>query len=148
MKSSVIIVFFNVPITKHNVGDTEHASKVNKHVPYSADHFSVTLMLAASWPSLPSGSVPGTPVAAIPGGRLLIPVAVAATWRQLTVSILVSGRALRVSVVGAGVTVTRHPMPGVAPGHWSLVNNQGSLTIHAYYALINVNFLHLDQFGT
>ena len=34
MKSSVIIVFFNVPITKHNVGDTEHVSKVNKHVPF------------------------------------------------------------------------------------------------------------------
>ena len=45
MKSSVIIVFFNVPITKHNVGDTEHVSKVNKHVPYSPDHFSMTLML-------------------------------------------------------------------------------------------------------
>ena len=34
-----------------------------------------------------------------------------------------------VSVVGAGVTVTRHPIPGVATGDWSLAI-RGSHTMH------------------
>ena len=34
-----------------------------------------------------------------------------------------------VSVVGAGVTVTRHPIPGVAPWDWSLAI-RGSHTMH------------------
>ena len=41
-----------------------------------------------------------------------------------------------VSVVGAGVTVTRHPMPGVAPGDWSLVTSKQGITHNAYYAFI------------